>query len=429
MRYLRMDYESGTEWEEQESPEERERRARRRRMIAERKRRNRRRRMIYGIIRFFGPYAAGAAAVIFLITAGVKVIGGRGGEEENQSGRPVQESGEAIDGNVHGVNGGNGDGAEMGTADGELPEDGGSTENDGVQSSADSGAAAGGEAGGSGENAGEDKRYEAHATAATKQLGGELDSSYAIFIDAQTGEILAQKGADTIINPASMTKILTVLVAAEHVENLDDTFTITLNETDYSYVNECSNVGFAENEVVTVRDLFYGTILPSGGDAAAALAAYVAGTREAFVELMNGKLEELGLSDTAHVTNCVGLYDKNHYCTVYDMAMILQAALDNELCREVLNAHTYTTSATPQHPEGLLISNWFLRRIEDKDTGGEVLYAKTGYVAQAGSCAASYGEDTTGRGFVCVTADAGGSWKCIYDHVALYQEFAAKTQE
>ena len=93
---------------------------------------------------------------------------------------------------------------------------------------------------------------------------------------------------------------------------------------------------------------------------------------------MNQKLEELGLSDTAHFTNCVGLYDENHYCTLYDMAEILGAAIDNELCREVLSAHTYTTSATEQHPEGLLISNWFLRRIEDKDTHGNCALREDG---------------------------------------------------
>lgn len=85
------------------------------------------------------------------------------------------------------------------------------------------------------------------------------------------------------------------------------------------------------------------------------------------------------------MTNCVGIYDEEHYCTVYDMAMILEAALDNPLCREVLSAHTYNTSATAQHPEGLLLSNWFLRRIEDKDTGGEVICAKTGFVVQSGN--------------------------------------------
>lgn len=268
------------------------------------------------------------------------------------------------------------------------------------------------------------KTYTAEKAADTLQLGADISSEHAILIDLDTDTIVAEKDASAIINPASMTKILTVLVAAEHVTDLDDTFTITLEITDYSYVNDCSSVGFAENEVVTVRDLFYGTILPSGGDAAAALATYVAGSKEAFVDMMNEKIDELGLSETAHVTNCVGLYDEDHYCTVYDMAMILEAAIENDLCREVLSAHTYTTSATEQHPEGITISNWFLRRIEDKDTGGEVVCAKTGYVVQSGNCAASYGKDASGKEYICVTANASSGWNCIYDHVALYKQFA-----
>ena len=154
------------------------------------------------------------------------------------------------------------------------------------------------------------------------------------------------------------------------------------------------------------------------------MAVHTAGSLEAFVDLMNQKAAELGLSGTAHFTNCAGLYDANHRCTVYDMAMILEAALDNPLCREVLSAKTYTTSATSEHPEGLLLSNWFLRRIEDKDTGGHVISAKTGYVAESGNCAASFGVDRMGNRYICVTADAESSWRCIYDHVALYKQFA-----
>lgn len=272
----------------------------------------------------------------------------------------------------------------------------------------------------------QNKVYSATATADTRQIGEEVISKHALLIDLETDRIVAQRDAKSRINPASMTKILTILVAAEHVKDLDDTFTMTLEITDYAYVNDCSSVGFLDGEVVTVRDLFYGTILPSGADAAVGLATYVAGDQETFVEMMNEKLKKLGLSETAHMTNCVGLYDENHYCSVYDMAMILEAAIDNELCREVLSAHTYTTSKTEQHPEGITESNWFLRRIEDKDTGGEVLCAKTGYVVQSGNCAASYGVDNSGKGFICVTADANSSWRCIYDHVALYKEFAAK---
>ena len=272
------------------------------------------------------------------------------------------------------------------------------------------------------------KVYAAQATDDTLWIGDEIISTNAIFIDLETGNILGQKDPYKVLSPASMTKILTVLVAAEHIEKeqLDDPFTMTLEFTDYSYVNDCSSAGFLDGEVITVRDLFYGTILPSGGEAAVGLATYIAGSHEAFVEMMNEKLDELGLSDTAHMTNCVGLYNKEHYCTVYDMAMIIRAAVDNEICREVMNARKYTTTATEQHPEGITISNWFLRRIEDKDTGGEVLCAKTGFVAQSGNCSASYGKDHAGKEYVCVTANATSSWKCIYDHVALYKKFATE---
>ena len=114
--------------------------------------------------------------------------------------------------------------------------------------------------------------YTAEATASTITLGDEIDSSYAVVIDGDAGTILAEKAADTRINPASMTKVLTLLVAAEHVTNLDDTFTMTIDITDYCYVNDCSVVGLEIGEIVPIRELLYGTILPSGADGANALA-------------------------------------------------------------------------------------------------------------------------------------------------------------
>ena len=269
--------------------------------------------------------------------------------------------------------------------------------------------------------------YTVTESADMKPVNGEVVSSAAVVIDRSSEQIISQRDARARISPASMTKILTVLVAAEHVTDLDDTFTITRDITDYGYVNDCSSAGFLEDETVTIRDLFYGTILPSGADAAVGLATYVAGSQEAFVEMMNEKLSQMGLASTTHMTNCVGIYDEQHYSTALDMALILEAAVDDPLCREVLSAHTYTTSVTEQHPEGIIISNWFLRRIEDKDTHGEVVGAKTGYVVQSGSCAASYAEDKDGNGYICVTAGSTSSWRCIYDHVALYQQFLPST--
>ena len=267
------------------------------------------------------------------------------------------------------------------------------------------------------------------ATSDTVSISSEdVISTNAILVDESTDTIIASKGAQERIYPASMTKVLTVLVAAEQIEkeDLDDTFTMTLDITDYAYINDCSSVGFLDGEEVTVRDLFYGTVLPSGGDAAVGLATYIAGSHEAFVDMMNVKLKELGLADSAHFTNCIGLFDENHYCTVYDMAVIMKAAIQNELCREVLSAHIYTTVPTEMHPEGITISNWFLRRIEDKDTGGEVLCAKTGYVVQTQSCAVSYGSFAGGTPYICVTVGATSSWRCIYDHVEIYNRYVRK---
>lgn len=275
------------------------------------------------------------------------------------------------------------------------------------------------------------KVFKAGATVSTAEFSSEIISEYGVLIDVENETIVAQRAGKIRMYPASMTKILTVLTAADALgilgpegENspvLDEKFTITIEITDYSFVNDCSNVGFEVGEEVTVRDLFYGTILPSGADAALGLAYYVSGSQEAFVELMNQELERLNLLGTSHFTNCVGIYDEEHYSTAYDIAVILKTAADNPFCREVLSARTYTTSQTEQHPEGMIISNWFLRRIEDKDTHGEMLCGKTGYVVQSKSCAASLACDVNGKEYICVMAGSAGSKNCMNDHVKAYQ--------
>lgn len=267
--------------------------------------------------------------------------------------------------------------------------------------------------------------FEAHENDNTMEFDETIISQYGVLIDVEDGAVLAQKAARERMNPASMTKVLTLLVAAEHIteEDLDVTVPITIDITDYCFINECSITGYELDEEVSVRDLLYGTILPSGADSSLALAKYVSGSHEAFVDLMNEKVAELGLAETTHFTNCVGLYDEAHYTTAYDMAVILKAAADNDFCREILSARTYTTTFTEEHPEGLLISNWFLRRIEDRDTHGEVLCGKTGFVDESGSCAASLARGNNGKEYLCVTANSTSAWKCIADQVALYQNF------
>ncbi len=131
--------------------------------------------------------------------------------------------------------------------------------------------------------------FEAYSTPDTVRFQDSIISQYGVFISVEDGVILAQKDAGARMNPASMTKILTVLVAAEHISeaDLENTVSITLDITDYCYIHGCSGTGYSLDETVTVKDLFYGTVLPSGADSALALADYVAGSHEAFVGLMN----------------------------------------------------------------------------------------------------------------------------------------------
>ena len=263
-----------------------------------------------------------------------------------------------------------------------------------------------------------------HETDQTAHLDDDFPSKYALLIDAESGEILAEKNAYNSMNPASMTKVLTLLVAAENISDTSGTFTMTREISEYCFVNECSVVGYIVGETVPIEELFYGCILCSGADASLALAELAAGSHEKFVELMNDKITELGLSETANFTNCVGLFDELHKCTTADMALIMKAALENEKCKEVICTKLYYSVPTEQHPDGQVLSNWFVRSLEDKDNGiVNVLGGKRGYVPQSGCCAVSYGETESGRTFICVTGRSYSQKQAIYDHAFLFKNY------
>ena len=272
----------------------------------------------------------------------------------------------------------------------------------------------------------EDTRFRPKMNAAAAAFPPEMTSEFALLVDASDGAVLAQKGALLRMYPASMTKVMTLLVAAEHLSEADlqKTFTYTLELSDYCYVNDCSIMGLKPDDTVTVKDLLYGLILPSGADAALGLAITIAGSQEDFVPLMNEKLEELGIAGTSHFTNCIGLFDENHYVTPCDMAVIMRAAMADPLCREILGTRIYKTGPVASNPDGLEFSNWFIRRIEDKDSGrATVIGAKTGYTSESGSCAVSYAALPDGKEYICVTGNAHSAWRAIYDHVEIYHGF------
>lgn len=145
-------------------------------------------------------------------------------------------------------------------------------------------------------------------------------SRHAILLDAQSGRVLAQKRADERTAPASLTKMMTVLLAIETEPDLDKQVTLPEDIFPALQTEKASMAGFVPDETVTVRDLLYGAMLPSGAECCEALAQLVSGSEENFAALMNQKAAELGMKNT-HFTNATGLTDTEHYSSAaqYDL--------------------------------------------------------------------------------------------------------------
>ena len=259
----------------------------------------------------------------------------------------------------------------------------------------------------------------------TKEIPADNDCEGAIIVKTATGEAVAARNPHERLYPASTTKLMTLLVACENIKSYDDTFTMTLKITDPLFVSEASVAGFLNGEVITMTDLLYGLILPSGADAAVALTHKISGSEEKFVELMNEKVRDLGLSDT-HFANSTGLFDKEQYTSAYDMAIILQTALKNPICKKIISTYQYTTSKTPQHPEGIPLSaTLFEYMYGTEPETATILGGKTGFVNESGYCIATYGtNNATGNEYIVVTLKNSSRWPAFYGQIDLYKQFA-----
>lgn len=165
----------------------------------------------------------------------------------------------------------------------------------------------------------------------------KVSAKNAVVIELTSGKVLYEKNADEKAYPASITKILTALVA---IENEDVNTVVTV--TDSAVGVEGSSIYLTKEETLPLKDLLYGMMLRSGNDAAVAIAAEVGGTTEEFVEMMNERARKIGAKNT-HFTNPNGLQDENHYTTAKDMAQISREAMKNSAFREIAAAKSYTT--------------------------------------------------------------------------------------
>lgn len=257
----------------------------------------------------------------------------------------------------------------------------------------------------------------------TQQIASDIESGSIIVVNCETNKVVAARSATERCYPASTTKIMTVLTACDYLDN-NKSFTYSYEITDPFFEQGATMAGFADGETASMTDMLYGAILPSGADATQGLAISIAGSEEEFVKLMNKKAKELGLKNT-NFTNASGLFDHNHYTTAEDMAVIIRAAMKNNLCKEILSTYQYTTASTVQHPDGIpLTSTLFSYMYGTEPEGSDILGGKTGYVSESGYCIASFGKSDNGTEYVCVTLKGVSLWPTVYDQIDLYTRYA-----
>lgn len=225
-------------------------------------------------------------------------------------------------------------------------------------------------------------------------------ASCAILMDAGSGRILYEQNIHERRPIASITKLMTALVAVENTEDLETLITIQPEWTGI----EGSSIYLKLNENISMKALLYGLLLQSGNDAAAAIAGYVAGGEEAFAELMNDRAVRLNMKNS-HFTNPSGLSDEGHYSTAYDMALLARECLNNQILAEIC-----ATQRVEIEGRTFYNHNKLLHRYEG------CIGMKTGYTELAGRTLVSAAVKD-GQTLICVTLNDGNDWN---DHEKLF---------
>lgn len=240
-----------------------------------------------------------------------------------------------------------------------------------------------------------------------------ISSTKYIIYDNTDEVILNAKNDSEKASVASLTKIMTSLVAIDKIKDLDDKITIT-NEMLKDVYWDASIAGIKVGDNLSYRELLYALLLPSGADAAHSLAISLSGSLNKYVDDMNNYAKKIGLNHT-HFSNVVGLDDSNHYSTLDDMLKLLKHALSNKTFREVYGTRKYTLSTGLNLTSTLVTYNKQHLNIE------RIKGAKTGFTEDAGYCLSSY-FDSNDHEIIMITLGAehiGNNFYHISDTVNL----------
>jgi D-alanyl-D-alanine carboxypeptidase (penicillin-binding protein 5/6) len=242
-----------------------------------------------------------------------------------------------------------------------------------------------------------------------------ISSEAAIIVNMDSYAAIGTKNADTRIYPASMTKVMTLLVACENLDNLYARITVTQEQVDYKNRLGASGENFSAGETLTAKDLMYLIIYDSNSIACQAIAEYICGSEAEFVKLMNKKAKDIGLNSTNFV-NSTGLHDENHYTTVREMAAIMAYALDNPTAKTIISSNTgYKVTVYSQDGKSVtrsltMYTDWLTRfkqgkysKVEDAILStSTVKGGKTGYEDIPTACFVTYAEGKNGVKYICV---------------------------
>ncbi len=210
-------------------------------------------------------------------------------------------------------------------------------------------------------------------------------ASAAMLVELNTGSVLYEQDADKMIYPASLTKIMTCLLAIEN-GNLNDELTVSSTALENLHPDG-SSAELLVGETIRLEDLLYCIMLASANDGCNVVAEYISGSVDAFVALMNERAAQIGCTGT-QFANTHGLHDENHYTTARDLAKISMVALENETFKRICTATSYKVPATNLSAERSIYTTNYLT--SDVSTS-QYYYSKaegvkTGYTSQAGRC-------------------------------------------
>ncbi len=229
-----------------------------------------------------------------------------------------------------------------------------------------------------------------------------IGAESAVLMDADTGVILYSKNADVVHYPASTTKVMTCLLAAENC-SLDEIVTFS-HEAVYGIDRGSSNVGIDEGQAMTMEEALYCVMLASANEVASAVAEHVGGTIENFAKMMNERAAELGCTNT-HFVNANGLPNEEHWTTAHDLALITRAFNNNETLRRIAGTNYYKMEASVSQPDAFDLANHHKMYPGNSYAYEYVTWGKTGYTNVARETLVTCAEKN-GMNLVCTIMKA-----------------------